>query len=145
MTRSIVTIIALLTTALAGACGDGHDHQHGVDAAPGADAAPRQVVTDTRTLGAGEIIEATLTGGPADRADLHLTATVAELDWNIHGHVGGGTQTVAEGLSVLTADYAFTPSAQGEWFVLLRNSSAAPIDVTVRLELYGAIAWSGWL
>ncbi|MBK9034235.1 MAG: hypothetical protein IPL61_23725 [Myxococcales bacterium] len=144
MHRTIV-IAALLVAASVAGCGDANDNPAPVDAAPGPDAAPRQIVTDTRTLGVGELIEGTLFGGPADRADLYLSATAPELDWNIHGHAGSGTQTVAEGLNQLTVEYAFTPSAAGEWFVLLRNSGAAPLEVTARIELYGAITWSGWL
>jgi hypothetical protein len=124
------------------ACGD-DPATPAIDAA-GGDAAPRETVTADRTLGVGEIAEGILTGGPADRADLHLAAAVPAIDWNIHGHAGGGTQTVAEGLARLTVDYGFVPAAQGEWFVLVRNGGTAPLAVSVRLELYGAMTWSGW-
>ncbi len=56
----------------------------------------------------------------------------------------GGTQNVAEGYAQRAVDYAFVPAADGEWFVLVRNASAAPLAVAVRLELYGAMTWSGW-
>ena len=77
---------------------------------------------------------------PASR----IAAATAAIDWNIHGHAGSGTQTVVEGLAQLTVDYGFVPSAQGEWFVLVRNGGTAPLAVTVRLELHGAMTWSGW-
>lgn len=124
------------------ACGD--DPVTPAIDAGGVDAAPREVVTADRTLGVGEIAEGILTGGPADRADLHLAAATPTIDWNIHGHAGGGTQTVAEGLAQQTVDYGFVPAAQGEWFVLVRNGGTAPLAVTVRLELHGAMTWSGW-
>ncbi|MEZ4403062.1 MAG: hypothetical protein R3B06_23770 [Kofleriaceae bacterium] len=136
--------LALATTA----CGDGGTTpalDAGADAGDPLDAAPRQVVDDTRTLGAGEIIEATMTGGPGDRVVMHLTASAPDLDWNIHGHAGSGTQTVAEAFKQSVVDYAFLPSAQADWFLLLRNSGTAPIDVTIHVELYGAITWSGLL
>lgn len=132
----------LLCAAALVACGT--DAPAPIDAAPGPDAPPASVITDTRTLGVGELAEGVLVGGPADRADLHLAAPIAALDWNLHGHAGSGTQTVAEGLDVLTVDYAFTPSAEGDWFLLIRNGGTAPLEVSVRLELYGAMTWSGW-
>ena len=105
---------------------------------------PRETITVDRTLGVGELAEGVLTGRPADRADLHLAAATAAIDWNIHGHAGSGTQNVAEGYAQRAVDYAFVPAADGEWFVLVRNASAAPLAVAVRLELYGAMTWSGW-
>ena len=138
--RPICLCLCLLLAALA--CGDAAEPA--TIAAAGVDAAPRETVTADRTLGVGEIAEGILTGGPADRADLHLAAATAAIDWNIHGHAGSGTQTVVEGLAQLTVDYGFVPSAQGEWFVLVRNGGTAPLAVTVRLELHGAMTWSGW-
>lgn len=91
-----------------------------------------------------QLAEGVLTGGPANRADLHLAAATAAIDWNIHGHAGSGTQNVAEGYAQRAVDYAFVPAADGEWFVLVRNASAAPLAVAVQLELYGAMTWSGW-
>jgi len=109
------------------------------------DAAPRQVVMAQKMLLVGELAEGELTGGPQDVAVITLTAPVAKLDWNIHGHAGGGTQTVKEELGVMSASYTFTPSAQGDWLLLLRNRDTAPMAVDVKIELYGTIAWSGWL
>lgn len=92
----------------------------------------------------GELAESMFTGGPQDVAVITLSAPVAKLDWNIHGHAGGGTQTVKEELGVMAANYRFTPTAQGDWNLLLRNKDAAPLTVDVKIELYGAITWSGW-
>lgn len=124
---------------LLAACGD--------DAATPLDAAvtaPRETVTAQKALLVGELAEGTLTGGAQDRARITLTAPVAKLDWNIHGHAGGTSQTVEEELGVMTATYEFTPTAQADWSLLLRNRDTAPMTVGVKLELYGAIAWSGW-
>lgn len=140
---SRLLLIALVPT-VAGCGDDGHDHVHGVDAAidPGVDAGPRQLIMDTRTLVPGALAEGVLTGGPDDYAVIHLAAPVAELDWNLHGHVGGDTQTVYEELNRMTADYVFRPTAQADWWLLLRNSGPAAMDVTVRVELYGDLQWS---
>jgi hypothetical protein len=132
--------IVLVSAGLAACSGGG---AAAVDA-PTADAVPRQVVTDSRLILAHDLVEAILTGGPGDRAVLHLVAPDPKLDWNIHGHANGGTQNVAEGFAQLVVDYDFAPTAQADWYLLLRNQGDAPLSVDVELELYGQIAWSGW-
>ncbi len=112
--------------------------------APPSDAAPREVVMDDKALLVGELGEATLTGGPGDRAVITLSAPVAKLDWNLHGHANGSTQVVKEELGIMSTTYTFTPTAQAEWFLLVRNADTAPITVGVHIELYGDIVWSGW-
>ena len=139
LARAAALSLALLVTG----CG-GDDAATSIDAGTGVDAGPRQVVSDTRTLGVGEIAEAVLVGGPPDRARIRLTAPVAELDWNIHGHANGSTQTVKEELGIMSTSYTFEPTAQAEWFLLLRNKATAPMTVTVTIDLYGDMAWSGW-
>ena len=108
------------------------------------DATPRQTVMEVKTLLAHDIVEATLTGGPGDRAVLHLIAPDAKLDWNIHGHTSAGSQNVVEGFAQRTVDFAFQPASQAEWSLLLRNQGDAPFSVDVRIELFGDITWSGW-
>ena len=139
LARAAALSLALLVTG----CG-GDDAVSSIDAGTGVDAGPRQVVSDTRTLGVGEIAEAVLVGGPPDRARIRLTAPVAELDWNLHGHAGSGTQTVAEGFDQTAVDYDFAPTDAADWFLLVRNSGTAPLTVTVEISLWGAITWSGW-
>ena len=134
--------LVIVGAALVAACSDG-----GGTAAPDAslaDAAPRQVVTATRQLLVGELAEAILDGGPGDVAMISLSAPVANLDWNIHGHANGSTQTVVEELGVMTVRYTFAPTAQADWYLLLRNKDAAPMSVEVELALYGDMQWSGW-
>lgn len=114
------------------------------DASVTPDAAPRATVTDTRTLQPGQLAEGTWNAGPGDRVVIHLATATADLDWNIHGHANGGTQTVAEDYRQSAATYEFDPTAQAEWWLLLRNSGTAPITVDVRMELYGEAAWNGW-
>jgi hypothetical protein len=138
--------LAALTVAVVGCGGD----DPAVDARLGprpdgdpavVDAMPRDVIVATQSLVPGELVEGIMTGGPDDTAVIHLIAPVAELDWNIHGHEDGGTQTVYEELNVLTADYVFIPSSQTDWWLLIRNSGPTNMDVQVRVELYGAMAW----
>jgi predicted small lipoprotein YifL len=139
-------VLPLLVAGALAACGD-----DGPDATPDAyvpdadpsvpDAAPREVITATQPLLPGELVEGIMTGGADDHAVIHLTAPVAELDWNIHGHADGGTQTVYEELNVLGADYVFVPSAEADWWLLIRNSGPTSMDVEVRVELHGDMTW----
>lgn len=105
---------------------------------------PRQTVSEEKLLLVGEIVEATLTGGPGDRALIQLTAPKPALDWNIHGHAGGSSQTVQEELGIMTATYTFSPTSQADWSVLLRNKDSAPMTVSVKIDLFGDMEWSGW-
>lgn len=144
MIRTISTLTAVVALV---ACGDdGHDHDHldaavDTDGMPAIDAAPRQVIMENQTLVPGELVEGIMTGGPSDLAIIHLEAPAAELDWNIHGHAGGGTQTVYEEYNRMVADYSFVPSAQGDWWLLLRNSGPTDMTISVRVELYGDMQW----
>lgn len=132
---TLVTSVLLLT-----ACGDDGGTAT-PDAAPGPDAAPRQIVMETQALVPGELAEGIMTGGPGDRAVIHLEAPAAELDWNIHGHANGETQIIDEALNQRVVDYVFEPTADADWYLLLRNSGPTAMDVTVRVELYGDLQW----
>lgn len=113
------------------------------DAAPVPEV-PREVVTDTRELLVGDLVETIFTGGPGDAVVLAIDAPVAKLDWNIHGHADGATVTAVEGFGVMTVRYRFAPTADAEWYLLLRNRDAAPMTVQVTFELHGDMQWSGW-
>jgi predicted small lipoprotein YifL len=137
---------ALVLLAVA-ACGDDGGTQL-PDAAPAADAdlsvdaaPPRETIMETQSLVPTELVEGIMTGGPNDLALIHLEAPISELDWNIHGHAGGGTQTVYEELNKMTVDYAFVPSAQTDWWLLLRNSGPTNMDIKVTVKLYGNMQW----
>lgn len=134
---------SLAILAVLAACGDGGSSSP-PDAPPDGQV-PRETVTDQKSMLVGEILEATLTGGPGDRAVITLTAPVPKLDWNIHGHANGGTQTVKEELGIMTSTYEFSPAAEAEWFLLVRNKDTAPMTIDVKIDLYGDIVWSGWL
>lgn len=105
------------------------------------DAAPRQVIMENQALQPGELVEGIMTGGPGDTAVIHLEAPVAELDWNIHGHQNGSTQTVFEELDKMVVDYTFQPTSDTDWFLLLRNSGPTDMTVTVHVELYADMQW----
>lgn len=112
---------------------------------PGTDAAPRETVMETKPLLVGETVEATLVGGEDDRAVIHLSAPRPQLDWNIHGHPsGGGSEEIISALDQMTVDYTFDPPDQADWSLLLKNGDPAPMDIEVRIELYGDMTWSGW-
>jgi hypothetical protein len=136
MLRTI--LLGLLVTA---ACSDGGSSTPDASAV---DALPKQTVTEDKALLVGEIGEAILTGGPGDRAVITLTAPVAKLDWNIHGHANGQTQTVKEELGIMSSTYVFEPTAQAEWYLLIRNQHTMPMTVNVTIDLYGDFEWSGW-
>ena len=137
--KRITCPLFALAAALA-ACSDPSPSMP-IDAGDTVDAAPRDVIMMTVPLVPGQLAEGIMTGGPDDLAIIHLEAPVAELDWNIHGHAGGDTQTVYEELNRMTADYVFRPASQTDWWLLLRNSGPAAMDVTLRVELYGGMQW----
>jgi predicted small lipoprotein YifL len=137
-------VLSLVTFAACG--GDGGaklpDAAAAADADLAIDAAPaREIIMETQPLQATELVEGIMTGGPSDAALIHLEAPVSELDWNIHGHANGGTQTVYEELDKMTVDYVFVPGAQADWWLLLRNSGPTNMDVKVTIRLYGNMQW----
>ena len=139
--------VALLVVLLA-ACGDDGGKPNYPDAAAAADAnlaidaAPaRETITGMPPLQPGELVEGIMHGGPGDTALIHLSAPVPKLDWNIHSHASGHAVTVYEEIGKQTVDYAFSPPADGDWYLLVRNSSTADMTVTVEVKLYGAMTW----
>jgi hypothetical protein len=139
--RAIVFVMWIVA-----ACGDDGGNV-AIDATPidvPSDAMPRQVVMENVPLVVNEIVEAILVGGPNDYARIQMTAGGAPIDWNLHGHANGGTQIVKEELKVMSVDYLFIPSAQADWYLLLRNKGQTDITVQLKIELYGEMTWSGW-
>lgn len=123
----------LLVTTLA-ACG-------GDDAPP--DGAPDRVIEEARTLLLGERIEATMTGGPGDRAVIAVDAPSPSLTWDLHAHSGGDTAIIAMGVSQTQIRYQLAPTADDEYFLLLHNTGDAPVDITIDIELYG-MSWTAF-
>lgn len=142
MSRLAVLVVAIGLAA----CGDDAatpaDAAAVIDADPAIDAAPpRETVTETQSLAAGEIVEGILTGGRTDSALIHLAAPTPTIDWNLHGHNGGGTQMIHEELGKMTVDYTYAPASDGDWFVLIRNGGTTNVDVQVRVDLFANMTW----
>ena len=125
---------------LAIGCGDGGTTPASIDALP-PDAPPRETVMESALLAPGEFAEGIMTGGGGDLASIHLTAPVAELDWNIHGHANGGTQVIHEEYNQMTMDYVFSPTLHADWYLLIRNSGPTDMTVQVKVELHGGMQW----
>jgi hypothetical protein len=135
---------SLIVVALLGACGDdgGASPDAFVPADVSAlDATPREVVMDPHTLVPGEFIEGIMTGGPGDVVGIKLSAPAAEIEWNIHGHADGGTQIVHEEFDKMTVEYVFQPTAQADWYLLVRNGGSTDMTIDLQVELYGAVTW----
>ena len=106
---------------------------------------PRETITETKPLVVNEIVEAILHGGnPGDYAHITMTAGGLPIDWNLHGHANGETQVVTEAFKVPSVDYVFVPTAEADWFLLIRNKGTTDINVDLKIELFGQITWSGW-
>jgi len=142
--------LLLLSLLVLGACGDdggsGGPDASTIDAAL-PDAAPRQVIETTKPLQVGELVEGTMTGGTpgmGDIAVITLSAPTADMGWNIHGHANGATQIIYEEHDKMTVKYTFAPGTQAEWYLLVRNEGTANMEVMVKIELFGTMAWA-WL
>jgi len=146
MMRSVLA--APLLAALLVACGgDGDNAPKYPDAAMAADAdltvdalPARETIMEERTLEPNELVEAIMTGGPSDAAQLHLMAPM-KLDWNIHSHATGTTVTVYEEYGKVTVDYRFVPPGDGDWYLLVRNSGNVTANIQVQAGLYGNMQW----
>jgi hypothetical protein len=126
------------------ACGDDGgtgvvDADPTVDVAP--DAAPREVVMETRALQPGELVEGIMTSGPGDAARIFLHGQFPTVSFNIHGHAGGGTQIVYEEFDKQDVEYLFQPTAQSRWYLLVRNDGQIAMNVDVKVEIYGDMTW----
>jgi hypothetical protein len=125
---------ALLLCVLA-ACGD--------NTASTVDASLSTTVSDTFTLAPGYLIEGSWTAGPSDQIGLSITAD-GLFDYDIHGHQGGGTQDIDVAFAQPSVTYTFVPTQEAQWYLLLRNSSAATLTFTMEQNLYDAAVWNGW-
>jgi len=95
---------------------------------------------ETQNLRPGELVEGIMTGGPMDAALIHLAAPM-QLDWNIHSHASGHAVTIYEEYGMQTVDYNFVPPADGDWYLLIKNSGNVTADIQVTVRLYGAMTW----
>ena len=146
MTRTtFLSLTAAVAVVLAAGCGDDGgssiaDAARPIDAVP-PDAPARETIMENVLLEPQELAEGIMTGGPDDLAVITLSAPVPELDWNIHGHAGGGTQVVYEELNKMNVTYTFVPTAETDWWLLVRNSGPTDMTISVKVELYGEMRW----
>lgn len=138
---------ALVVAVLVAACGGDDGGPKYPDAAAAADAdltidaAPaRETIMEVRVLEPGESVEAIMTGGAQDAAQLHLMAPML-LDWNIHSHSTGSPVNVYEEYDKVTVDYLFVPPGDGDWYLMVVNSGNVTANIQVQAGLYGAMTW----
>ena len=129
---------------------------------------PRETKMSTVPMEVGEVIEAKMIGGAADRAIIKLTAPAMELDWNIHSHPNGTTineklrsesSAVARAITRNDSDRAIvdrlflaalsrrpTPPEQDRMVKALRDSIAGLADpkaiATARREAAEDLYWA---
>jgi hypothetical protein len=134
----------LALAVVAAGCGDSPNTPDGPlgpsDARP-PDAMPRQIIMEGVLLAPNELTEGIMTGGRGDIAVIRLAVPGGELDWNIHGHAGGGTQIIHEEFDKVSAEYTFAPAAHADWYLLIRNSGPTDMTIQVRIELHGDMQW----
>lgn len=140
MIRAALSFMSVLAVAACGDDGGAGVADASVDAAP--DAAPREIVMETRPLQPGEIIEGLMTSGPGDAAHILLHGQFPNVSFNIHGHANGSTQIVHEEFDKQDVDYLFEPTSQAKWYLLVRNDGTIAMDVDVKVEIYGDLIWA---
>jgi hypothetical protein len=141
MSRLIhILSLGLVATGCSGDGGSTPDAAISIDALP-PDAPPRQTIMEGVLLTPNELTEGIMTGGSGDLAVIRLAAPGGELDWNIHGHAGGGTQVIHEEYDKASVDYTFAPSAHADWYLLIRNSGPTDLTIQVKVELHGNMQW----
>lgn len=139
--------LVAVAAAAAAAAGCGDDGNSAPDAPVGIldaqlpDAMPRQIIMEGVLLEPNELTEGIMTGGSGDLAAIRLAAPGGELDWNIHGHAGGGTQIIHEEFDRPSVEYTFAPAAHADWYLLIRNSGPTDMTIQVKVELHGDMQW----
>ena len=92
----------------------------------------------------GQLGEGLWNAKPGDTIVVRLDAPLPDLDWDIHAHPDGGTQTIIAQFARTTVAYTFAPPIDEQWFLLVRNHGSAEMDLHVHLEMYGDATWAGW-
>jgi hypothetical protein len=115
------------------------------DAGPADAAIPADVETRTLTLSPGGSAEGVFEAGPDDRVHILLSAATPTIAWNIHGHVGGDTQTIVMEDDVMTVDYWYDPESQTDWYLQPVNSGNVTLMIDVTIELYNGATFVEWL
>jgi hypothetical protein len=131
--RTDVTTAAIVGLAC-GACAS----QHHVDSGP------PQMVDASIALQPGAVLEGAWDGGPGDVLSIMLAVDNPVLDWDVHTHDNGGTQTYIVEFAVTDASYTLDPSHDSTWYLLVKNTGSATENLTAKLALTPGTTWSGW-
>ena len=115
------------------------------DAGPADAAVPAAVETRSLTLAPGGSAEGVFEAGPDDEVHILMSAATPDIAWNIHGHVGGGTQIIVMDDNVMTVDYWYDPESQADWYLQPVNSGNVTLTIDVTIELYGGATFVEWL
>ena len=113
-------------------------------AMPTVDARETSTFDTTLPLQPGQVAEGLWAAKPEQIISIQLSAETADLDWDIHAHPDGGTDTVIAEFARDAVDYTFTPPSDEQWFLLVRNHGAVEMDLQVHLAMYGGATWAGW-
>jgi hypothetical protein len=103
-----------------------------------------QIIDASVTLPPGAVLEGSWDGGPEDELSFVLAMDNPVLDWDIHTHDDGGTQTYIVEEAVANASYTLDPTHDTTWYVLVKNSGATTESLDAELALTPGTTWSGW-
>lgn len=108
------------------------------------DALATSTIDTTLPLQGGQLAEGLWSAKPGDSIVIRLLVPLPDLDWDIHAHPDGGTQTIIAEFARTSVDYNFSPPSDQQWFLLVRNHGSDEMDLQVHLEMYGGATWAGW-
>jgi hypothetical protein len=103
-----------------------------------------QIISAPVSLAPGAVLEGSWDGGPEDELSFVLAMNDPVLDWDVHTHDDGGTQTYIVEFAVANASYTLDPTHDTTWYVLVKNSGSATEQLDAELALTPGTTWSGW-
>lgn len=130
------TRLAGLAAVACGACATQPAHH--------TDTGPPQIIDAPLTLQPGAVYEGSWDGGPGDMLSFVIAMDDPVLDWDIHTHDDGGTQTYIVEFEVTNASYTLDPSHDTTWYLLVKNSGSATESLQAELAISPDTTWSGW-
>ena len=124
----------LAVTLVLGACTTNHH----------VDTGPPEMVDASTMLPPGAVLEGSWNGGPDDSMSITLALDNPVLDWDIHTHDDGGTQTYVVEFFVGSASYTLDANHQTSWYLLVKNAGSGSESLTAELAITPGTTWSGW-